>query len=396
MNRRGARPLAAIAALSLLTAGCLTASQQSRLQTDLEQIRTQAFANQREMAALQSKIQALEQTIAKQATATPTKYADLESLVTGLKDEVRTLGARLDDSNTRMNALSRDIAAAREQYRTLEARLAALQGSGPPPAAQPLGGRQSSYPGSSYPGAPGSTTPGGSATAGSTNPSPSPSGSGRDGGTDTAAVPSPSTYNSSPGGSGSGPAPSTSSPTGPPSPSGSPASAGPAGSGGGGQAPVVPAPSTTGQAARGSVNPGAWGINDNSPATEADQEEAFRAAYQDFTRGDYDRALTGFQEFQRRFPKSPLTANSDYFMGECLFSQQRHQEAVEAFTRAIAEKPDGDRVAAAYLKKGLSLLALKQTAQGVIQLQHVIESYPRTEEARIATERLRSLGLRDH
>lgn len=394
MKRRGARPLAAIAALSLITAGCLTASQQSRLQTDLEQVRNQAFANQRDMAALQSKIQTLEQALGKQASTAPTKYADLESLVTQLRDEVRNLGARLDDSNTRMNALSRDIAAAREQYRTLEARVAALQGGGAPPA-MPQGQRQGSYPGSSYPGAPGTGSSGSASTgSGSTYPGSPAGGSGRDGGTDPSGAASPSTTTGSPGTAGSGPAPSTSSPTGPPSPSGSPASAAGSGAGGGGQTPVIPAPS--GQAARGSVNPGAWGINDTSPAAEADQEEAFRAAYQDFTRGDYDRALTGFQDFQRRFPKSPLTANSDYFMGECLFSQQRHQEAVEAFTRAIAEKPEGDRVASAYLKKGLSLLALKQTAQGVIQLQHVIESYPRTEEARIATERLRSLGLRDH
>jgi TolA-binding protein len=54
-----------------------------------------------------------------------------------------------------------------------------------------------------------------------------------------------------------------------------------------------------------------------------------------------------------------------------------------------------DNAAAAFLKRGLSLLALKQTAQGVVQLQHVIDTFPRSEEARIAADRLRQLGLRD-
>ena len=111
---------------------------------------------------------------------------------------------------------------------------------------------------------------------------------------------------------------------------------------------------------------------------EAAQEEVYRLAYNDYTRGSFDGALDGFQEFLRRFPASPLAGRSQYYIGESHFSQQRYAEAAEAFTLTIENHPGSDKTAAAYLKKGLSLLALRQTARGVIQLQHVIETYPRS------------------
>jgi tol-pal system protein YbgF len=130
-------------------------------------------------------------------------------------------------------------------------------------------------------------------------------------------------------------------------------------------------------------------------ADESAQEEMFRSAYSDYTRGNYDAALIGFQTFLAKYPASSLAAGASYYSGECLFNQQKYQEAADAFGKAVADHPTMDNAAAAFLKRGLSLLALKQTAQGVVQLQHVIDTFPRSEEARIAADRLRQLGLRD-
>jgi outer membrane protein assembly factor BamD (BamD/ComL family) len=45
--------------------------------------------------------------------------------------------------------------------------------------------------------------------------------------------------------------------------------------------------------------------------------------------------------------------------------------------------------------KGLALLEMNRTADAVIQFQHVVTAYPKSEEARVARERLRALGLRE-
>jgi len=333
MSRGRPAVLAAVIATSLAAAGCLTASQESRLQTDMSQVRDQVFEMQKDTAAVLMRLEAIEDGLASQRDASPTHFADLESLLRSLTDEVRALGARMDDNTSRMTALSRDVTAAREQYRALEARLAASLATGARPTTRPLPG------------------------AG--------------GGGEPPEEPGPDTYGVAGGPPGE--------PVNLPDPS-APLSGGEADP----NPPLTPAPVPSAATAA------------EGPADEAAQEQAYRAAYNDYTRGSFDSALSGFQEFQRQFPSSPLAGRAQYYIGESLFSQQRYDESAAAFTLTIENYPGSDKAAAAYLKKGLSLLALKQTARGVIQLQHVIETYPRTEEARVAADRLRQLGLRDH
>ena len=98
---------------ALAAAGCLTASQESRLQTDMAQVREQVFAMQRDTAAILTRLQELERVLEVQGGSSPARFADLEALLRTLTDEVRALGARLDDNTSRMTALSRDVIAAR-------------------------------------------------------------------------------------------------------------------------------------------------------------------------------------------------------------------------------------------------------------------------------------------
>jgi tol-pal system protein YbgF len=370
--------LALIAASSLAAAGCLTATKQSRLQTDMGQVREQMFDMQRDTASILMRLESIEDGLNKRDDASPARFADLETLLRTLTDEVRSLGARIDDNTSRMTALSRDVIAAREQYRALEARLAAALATrvrpafptaprvpGEPIANDPaLGNNPNSLTAGQVPGMSPLPNTGGSPVTGSTLNPAAPAGNGSPGMTGVAGSQPPSTQVSGN------------------QPPGSQASSGAATLSG-----TVPGntPGTT----PGSPPPEEF-------VDEAAQEEAYRLAYTDYTRGSFDGALSGFQEFLRRFPSSPLAGRSQYYIGESHFSQQRYAEAAEAFTLTIENHPGSDKTAAAYLKKGLSLLALRQTARGVIQLQHVIETYPRSDEARISAERLRQLGLRDH
>ncbi len=335
---RGPAIAAMSAALGLAAAGCLTASQESRLQTDMAAVRQQVFQMQKETAALLAKMETIELALSQSESASPTRFADLESLLQSLADQVRELGARLDDNTARMSALTQEIAMARQQYRALDARLAAAiatrglsSGSGEAPHA-------------------------GIPPAGAEPPAPEP-------GTRTS-EPARAEPSRSPQGVGSPTSPA------PPSPSTAP-----------------PPPAAAAPPALAGV--GAIG----GEGDVAGQEAAFRTAYADYTKGSYESALIGFQEFLKRHPGSPLAEGAHYYAGDCLFSQQKYEEASEAFTVVIEKYPSSDRAPAAHLKKGLALLALKQTARGVIQLQHVIETYPRSEEAKVARERLRQLGL---
>ena len=80
-------------------------------------------------------------------------------------------------------------------------------------------------------------------------------------------------------------------------------------------------------------------------------------------------------------------------MGECFYAEQDFEKAIEAFDTMIKDYPEGDKVPAAYLKKGYAYLELNQVGQGVVQLQGLIQKYPLTREARLAKQKLEELGL---
>jgi tol-pal system protein YbgF len=134
-------------------------------------------------------------------------------------------------------------------------------------------------------------------------------------------------------------------------------------------------------------------------------QESFQAAYQDFSKGLYPLAISGFREFLRRFPDSPLADGAQYWIGEAYFSMARAgstagqadkakealEQAVQEFRKVIVNYPRGSKVPTALYKEALALLELKQTALAQSRLQYLLDHFPQAEEAPLAKERLAAL-----
>ena len=135
----------------------------------------------------------------------------------------------------------------------------------------------------------------------------------------------------------------------------------------------------------------------------ASAEESYQAAYLDFSKGLYPLAVSGFRDFLRRFPDSPLADSSQYWIGEAYFSMARAtasqpekarenlEQAVREFRKVVVAYPRGSKVPTALYKEALALVELKQTALAQARLQYLVEHYPQSEEAPLAKERLASL-----
>jgi tol-pal system protein YbgF len=123
-----------------------------------------------------------------------------------------------------------------------------------------------------------------------------------------------------------------------------------------------------------------------------DAEALYNAAYADFSKGNYDLAIGGFEEYAERFSSTPMADNALYWIGECHYSQGDFTAAIEALDRMLERYPDSDRAAAADLKKGMAYLENNAVAEAIVQLQYVVERYPSTDESRVAREKLVSLG----
>lgn len=142
------------------------------------------------------------------------------------------------------------------------------------------------------------------------------------------------------------------------------------------------------------------------PEQELTPEQVYQTAYLDFSRGNYPLAVSGFQEFVRRFPDSDLADNAQYWIGESYFSlarsnaaQGQHEQATEALEQAVQEfrrvplnYPRGDKVPTAIYKEGLALMELRQTGAAQARLQYLVDNFPQSEEAPLARERLAALG----
>jgi tol-pal system protein YbgF len=130
-----------------------------------------------------------------------------------------------------------------------------------------------------------------------------------------------------------------------------------------------------------------------TPAPGADPMETYQAAYRDYQRGNYDLAIDGFRDFLSANSKSDLADNAAYWIGESLFSQKKYREAIEQFDSVVTKYPQSDKVPGALLKKGYAYISIGEKAQGVVQLQYVVHEHPKSQEASLARQKLKQLGI---
>jgi tol-pal system protein YbgF len=128
-----------------------------------------------------------------------------------------------------------------------------------------------------------------------------------------------------------------------------------------------------------------------SPSTNA--METYQAAYRDYQRGQYDLAIDGFRDFMDANPRSELADNAAYWIGESLFSQKKYREAIQQFDSVVNNYPKSEKVPGALLKKGFAYISVGERAQGVVQLQYVLHEHPKSQEAGLARQRLKQLGI---
>ena len=130
-----------------------------------------------------------------------------------------------------------------------------------------------------------------------------------------------------------------------------------------------------------------------APVVSSNPMELYQTAYRDYQRGNFDLAIAGFSDFVKQNPNSDLTDNAAYWIGESLFSQKKYENAIAQFDQVVTKYPQSDKVPGSLLKKGYAYIALGERAQGIVQLQYVVHEHPTSQEASLARQRLRTLGV---
>jgi peptidoglycan-associated lipoprotein len=96
-----------------------------------------------------------------------------------------------------------------------------------------------------------------------------------------------------------------------------------------------------------------------SPSLAASPRQIWDAAYSDYTSGNYDLAVLGFEAYIRNFPKSDSADDAQVLVCAAYLADKKYEKAVEACDTAIRTYPNGNAIPDAYFRKGLALADLK-------------------------------------
>ena len=146
----------------------------------------------------------------------------------------------------------------------------------------------------------------------------------------------------------------------------------PAGPGPAGGAPVAGQP--TGNVSRAS-----------DPVAE---QRAYDAALDLFKRGDYSGAIGSFTNYVRLYPRSPLSASAQYWIGNAYFARRDYRAAVTAQRTLIANYPESTKVPDALLNIASAQSELGDAVGAKRTLEEIVSKHPQSEAAPKARQRL--------
>jgi tol-pal system protein YbgF len=119
----------------------------------------------------------------------------------------------------------------------------------------------------------------------------------------------------------------------------------------------------------------------------------YNNALRDYNGGNVDLAKQEFSDYVKNYPNTDLAGNAYFYLAELDFKAGDYPNAIKGYDQVLQTFPDGSKAASAELKKGMAQIEAGQKDAGITTLRHVVQRYPRTNEATQAKDRLRKLGV---
>jgi tol-pal system protein YbgF len=134
------------------------------------------------------------------------------------------------------------------------------------------------------------------------------------------------------------------------------------------------------------------GTPTSRPAPGVTPSRLYDTAWADFTAGNMQLAITGFETFLREYPKGQQAVDAQFYIGESQMKLKNLPAAIAAYTAVTQNYPNsGDRVPNAYYRLGEA-----QRTQGQIEAARaawdtVVRKYPDSNWGILAKQRLDGL-----
>jgi tol-pal system protein YbgF len=122
-----------------------------------------------------------------------------------------------------------------------------------------------------------------------------------------------------------------------------------------------------------------------------DVDKSYNAALADYRAKQYDSAISGFKEVLTVAAGSSVADNAQYWIGECYDALGKNDLAIEAFNK-VFDFPKSNKRSDSQLKIGLILEKQGKKDQARDELKAVVDNYPGTTAAGIASAHLKTMG----
>jgi tol-pal system protein YbgF len=134
---------------------------------------------------------------------------------------------------------------------------------------------------------------------------------------------------------------------------------------------------------------GAAATSAGSAVTSAGAEQrTYDAALDQFKRGDFQGAITGFTAFVKTNPKSALAPSAQYWIGNAHFARKDYKAAIASQRQLILTWPDSPKVPDALLNVASAQSELGDNAAARRTLEELIGKFPQSDAATKAKQRL--------
>jgi tol-pal system protein YbgF len=117
----------------------------------------------------------------------------------------------------------------------------------------------------------------------------------------------------------------------------------------------------------------------------------FEAALATFRQGDFAGAQTGFTGFVQRYPQSGYLPSALFWLGNAQYATRDYKGAIANFRTLVTQSPNHARAPESVLSIANCQIELGDTKSARKTLGDLIKTYPQSEAAQAAKERLSKL-----
>lgn len=128
----------------------------------------------------------------------------------------------------------------------------------------------------------------------------------------------------------------------------------------------------------------------------AEEQKIYQTAYNLIKAKKYNEAVNALQGMLKKYPSGQFASNAHYWLGELYGLMGKNDKALAEFSVVVESYPNSPRISDAQLKVGLILASQLKWADAKSALKKVVNQYPGTASAKLASEQLKQLKQAGH